>query len=138
MSMAGYYNLVGSITSQFYEVTDTNNATTTSGTDALLTTMTVTPVAGTYLCIFSTSIDNNAAGMAVSVSYYIGGTQKGASLVKSSVFDGGALSAGDARGVISLTTIATVNGSQAVEIRWSTSSGTATCGSRTLDLVRIN
>lgn len=119
------------------EVTDTASATTTSSTDALLTAMTITPVAGTYLCNFSSSIDNNTAGMAVSVSYYIGGTQKGATLIKSSVFDGGALSAGDARGSVHLSTLVTVTGSQAIEIRWSTSSGTATCGPRSMSVVRV-
>lgn len=137
MQPSGYYNLIGSPTAQYYEVTSTANATTTSGTDALLTGMTSTPGAGTYFCTFSSSIDNNAAGSATSVSYYIGGVQKAASLVKSSVFDGGALSAGDARGIVTISTIVVLDGAAAVEIRWSVSSGTATCGARTLDLIRI-
>lgn len=132
----GYYTLIGP---QFFEeMVDTSNATTTSGTDAQLASMTVTPPAGSYLCNFSTSITNSAAGSATSVSFYIAGTQKAASLIKSSVFDGGTLSATSARGSVAISTIVTVGGTDTIEIRWSVSSGTATCGARILNIVRLN
>lgn len=119
------------------EVTATGNTTTTSGTDALINSMTTTPVAGTYMVFFNTDINSNAAGSAISVSYYVGGVQVAATLRKTSHFDGGTLSAGSARAIVSLQSIIAVNGSQAIEVRWSTSSGTATAANRSLITVRV-
>lgn len=119
------------------EITSTTPVSTTSGTDALLTGMTTTPAAGTYLVLFNTDIDSTAAGAAISISYYVGGVQVASTLRKTSHFDGGTLSAGNARAVASLQSIITVNGSQAIEVRWSRSSGTATAASRSLITLRV-
>lgn len=118
------------------EVTATGNTTTTSGTDALMNSMTRTPIAGTYLVLFNTDINSNAAGSAISLSYYVGGVQVASSLRKTSHFDGGTLSAGSARAVSSLQSVIAVNGSQAIEVRWSTSGGTATAAARSLITIR--
>lgn len=119
------------------ETTATANTTTASGTDALMNSMTVTPAAGTYLVLFNTDIESNAAGAAVSLSYYLAGVQVTGSLRKTSHFDGGALSAGSARAVAQLQDIIAVNGSQAIEVRWSTSGGTATAAQRSLITLRV-
>lgn len=118
------------------EVTDTANATTTSGTDALLTTMTITPtIAGNYMVCFESSITSNAAGAAITYSVYVNGTQQAATVKKMSPLDGGTLSVGSARADASLRKkIAWTTGT--IEIRWSTSGGTATCGPRTMDIMR--
>lgn len=120
------------------QITATANATTTSGTNALLTGMTITPAAGTYLVMFSGSMNLNAAGSTGSMSLYVAGAQITHTVRNSSVFDGGALSATSATGAIALQHIATVTGSQVVQIEWSVSSGTATCGPRTLTLLRLS
>lgn len=119
------------------EAIDANNATTTSGTDAVLTSMTITPGAGTYMVWFSSSITSNNAGAAISYSYYVNAVQKAATLNKISPFDGGTLSATTARGAVSLVSLITVTAGQAIDVRWSTSGGTATCGPRTLAYLRI-
>lgn len=119
------------------EVSDTANATTTSGTDAVLTGMTVTPGAGTFLVWFSSSITSNNAGASISYSYYVNGVQKSDSVRKISPFDGGTLSATTARGDTSLNGLITVTAGQAIDVRWSTSGGTATAGPRTLNYLRI-
>lgn len=119
------------------EVTGFTDLNTTSTTDSLLTGMTITPAAGTYLVWFSTSITSNLAGAAVSTSFYVGGVQKADSLRKIIPLDGGALSVGAARGIMQFQGLITVNGSQAIEIRWSTSGGTATCGPRTMNTLRV-
>lgn len=119
------------------ETVVTGNTTTTSSTDALMNGMTKTPAAGTYLVLFNTDIDSNAAGAAISFSYYLAGVQIGSSLRKISPFDGGALSAGDARAVAALQDVITVTGAQAIEVRWSTSSGTATAANRSLILMQV-
>lgn len=119
------------------EASATADATTNSGTDSLLTGMTDTPVAGTYLVWFSTTITSPTAGAAISISIYVGGVQKADSLRKIIPFSGGTLTSGNARGGVFTNGVVTVNGSQAIEIRWSTSSGTMTSGPRTLNILRV-
>lgn len=118
------------------ETTSTTPVNTTSGTDVLMTSMTVTPVAGTYLVLFNTDLNSNNAGAAISISYYVGGAQLAVSQRKVIPFDGGALSAAAARGMGCLQSRITVNGSQAIEVQWSTSGGTATAANRSLITVR--
>lgn len=119
------------------EVSDTANATTSSSTDALLTTMTITPtVAGNYQVLFNSSITSNAAGAAITVSIYVGGVQDPATVIKLSPFDGGTLSATTARAVAFCLKKVTTNGSQSIEIHWSISSGTGTCGPRVMQISR--
>lgn len=119
------------------EVSDTSNATTTSGTDALLTTMTISASAGTYMLFFSTTITSNNAGAAITVSVYNNGVQDASTVMKISPFDGGTLSATTARGSVAIQRAVTVT-TGAVQIRWSTSGGTATCGSRVMTMLRVS
>lgn len=119
------------------EVNATASATAGTGADALMTTMTVTPAAGTYLVNFSCDITSNTSGAAISVSIYVGGSQKADSLRKIIPFSGGTLTSGNARGFCGTNGLVTVNGSQAIEIRWSASSGTNTTAARTLNYLRI-
>lgn len=118
------------------ETIATANATTTSGTDALITGMTITPAAGNYIVWFSSSVISNNAGAIITVSLYINGVQKADSVRTLAPFDGGALSALTARCGVSIQGLATVNGSQTIEVRWNTSGGTATCGPRNLLILR--
>lgn len=113
-------------------ITTTANATTSSGTDALLTGMTVTPTVGSWYFMFESSILTNNVGSTTTYSFYVGGTQVAATVRSIAPFDGGALSATTARGAVALNAVIAVNGSQAVEIRWNTNGGTATCGARSL------
>lgn len=118
-----------------FEASATVDVTTTSTTDVLVTGMTLTPPAGTYLVWFSGGADHSAQSVAVVVSIYVGGVLKTDS-VRSPVprFNG--------VGANTLTPIAvtngrvTVNGAQAIEIRWKTASGTATMHQRTLNILR--
>lgn len=118
------------------EITAISSATTTSSTDALLSGMTVTPAAGKYLVMFNTDFNSNSAGAAITFSYYVGGTQVAVTQRKIIPFDGGALSAAAARGMGTLQSVITVNGSQAIEVQWSTSGGTATSDNRSLITVK--
>lgn len=119
------------------EVSATASTTAPSGTDALMTGMTITPVSGTYLVWFSCDINSPTAGAVVSVSIYVGGTQKGDSLRKVMPFAGGTLTVGNQRAFTGTNGRVTVNGSQAIEIRWSTSSGTITTSDRTMNTLRV-
>lgn len=127
--------LVSGITSA--EVSATADATTTSTTDVLLTGMTITPVAGTYMAVFSTTVDHSAQSVAVVVSIYVGGVLKTDS-VRSVVPRFNGIGANSLSPMSCTNGVVTVNGSQAIEIRWKTASGTATSHQRTLDIFRLS
>lgn len=118
-------------------VTATSSATTTSGTDAVMTGMTLTPIAGTYLAIFTGVIQQNVAGDSITISFYVGGVQDSTSIMDAAPFAGGALTAGQASVPFVTHGIYTVNGSQAIAIEWHVSGGTGTVSQRKLSLVKI-
>lgn len=126
------------MTANATEVSATATATVNSSTDALITGMTFTPsVTGTYLILFSCDINSGTAGAAISVSYYFNGAQAANSLRKIIPFAGGTLTTGSARACVSINDINACTAGQAVEVRWSISSGSATTASRTLDVIRL-
>lgn len=113
------------------EATATVDDTTTSTTDTLLGGMTITPAAGTYLVLFSTSTVNSGNGAERNYfSVYSGGSQVSGTERKVGV-GGGAYSLAATQGVV------TVNGAQAVEIRWRVIAGTGTAAARKMILVRM-
>lgn len=119
------------------EVSATASATAGTGADALLTGMTITPVAGTYIVWFSCDLNSPTAGVVISVSIYVGGVQKADSLRKVMPFAGGTLTSGSQRVGVATNGQVVVNGSQAIEIRWSASSGSPTAAARTLNILRV-
>lgn len=119
------------------EITSVTGVTAGTGADTLMTGMTTTPVSGIYIVWFSCDINSANAGAATSISIYVGGAQVAASLRKVVPFCGGTLTSGSARCGVALQGTVTVNGSQAIEIRWSASSGTNTVAARTLTTLRV-
>lgn len=119
------------------EVSDTANATTTSATPSLLTTMTIIPNAGTYLVWFSASTTSNGTNCTQTFGLYNNGTLKADSSRTIQPYDGGTLAATTAIGAVAINAIVTVT-TGAVEIHWSTAGGTATCHQRTLNMLRIS
>lgn len=118
------------------EVSATADATTTSTTDVLMTGMTITPPAGNYLVWFSTTVDHSAQSVAVVISIYSGGTLKTDS-VRSPVPRFNGIGANSLTPMASTNGVVTVNGAQAIEIRWKTASGTATAHQRTLNIAKV-
>lgn len=119
------------------EVSATGLVTAGTGADALLTGMTLTPSAGTYLVLFSCDLNSSSVGAATSYSIYVDGVQKADSLRKVQPVDGGTLSSGSARVGVAINGVVTVNGSQAIEIRWSASNGTNTTSARTMNILKV-
>lgn len=118
------------------EVSATADTTTTSATDVLINAMTITPVAGTYMVWFSSYVDHSAQSVAVVVSIYSGGTLKTDS-VRAPVPRFNALGAQSLAPCVATQGLVIVNGSQAIEARWKTASGTATSHQRTLNILRV-
>lgn len=118
-------------------VTATSSTTTTSGTDAVINSMTITPAVGTYLVIFTGVIQQAGAGQSVTISLYVNGVQDATSVMDFAPFDGGTLSAGSASCCAVTQGVYTVTGSQAIAVEWHVSGSTATCFQRKLTLVKI-
>lgn len=111
---------------------------TASGTATVITGMTTTPVAGTYLVVFSTVCTSASSASTTTFYLGVGGTQKADSTRTVSPFAGGTLSATSASCGVTINGIVTVNGSQAIAIYWSSTNTTlVTVTDRTLNILRI-
>lgn len=105
--------------------------TTASATDVLIVGMTLTPAAGTYLALFSTSAVNSGNGASrMFFSIYSDGVQVAHSEREIGV-------AGGANSAVNTNAVVTVNGSQAIEARWRAVAGTNTAHERSLTLIRL-
>lgn len=122
---------------QSSKVVSVTTVTTTSTTDVLMTGMTITPIAGTYLVLFTGVIQQNAAGSSATISIYNNGVQDVDSVMTMAPFDGGALSAGQASCAGVTHGVYAVNGSQAITIEWHVSGGTGSVFQRKLSAIKI-
>ena len=118
-------------------VSANSNLTTTSTNDIVLTGMSITPVSGTYQVIGTTTFQHNTNNALAFLSIWIG-----AQVASSQVSATPQPQAGIGSSLnlnIPATSIAevSVNGSQAIELRWRTSAGTATSLNRVLMIQRI-
>lgn len=122
-------------TDNLEQATDTGDATTSSTTDVVLTNMTLTPGAGTWLALFSTSLQEAAtSGNSIFTSIYTNAAQIASS--ERSILVGGS---------IPITPIPVMNNAvialgvgQVADIRWRKSAGAAlaTSNERTFVLLR--
>lgn len=119
------------------EVGFSANITTTSTSDVLLTGMTITPVAGTYMVWFSTWLTHSNGNDTITMSIYSGGVQKADSIRVAIPFVG-ALSAITQDMPLATHGLVTVNGSQAITLEWHTNAGTATAHNGTLNILRVS
>ena len=110
------------------EVDSDATTTTTSTSDVLMSGMTVTPEAGTYLVFFTGSIQHSS-GAVTTISIYAGGSYVMRRTVNSS-------NATNRMGFSCVAKV-TVNGSQAIEGKWKTASGTATAYERGLHTLKV-
>ena len=112
-------------------VTAAGTITTTSTSDVAVTSMTLTPAAGTYLVFFTSDLSLSVAGGTVYTSVYFNGTQQTNSMqtyVNAST--GNRFSCNNQAKVVA-------DGTHAITIDWKVSSGTATMGNRSMILLRV-
>jgi hypothetical protein len=103
---------------------------TTSSNDILLQDMTITPPEGTYLIIAHTISLNTTNGAINRFGIYVGGNQVSNTIQNIQVSN-------NRHHTWSASSIETVNGSQAIEIRWSRNTGTAICFLRYISIIRV-
>jgi hypothetical protein len=118
------------------EVSFTSTITTTSTTAVVMTGMTMTPVAGTYLVWFSTWMTNTTGNQTATISIYSGGVQKASSVMTIIPFSGAVGSVNDGVAVSTQGSVI-VNGSQAIAIYWKTAAGTASAHNGTMNILRV-
>jgi hypothetical protein len=115
------------------QVFTTSSTTTTSAAPVLVSGMTITPEAGTYLVTFQGSLEHDTNAAYIWPAIYAGGVLDASS--------SRGFRRGNAQGNVvtpfSTTAIVTVNGAQAIEGRWSTSTANATCYERSLTIMRV-
>lgn len=111
--------------------------TTTSATPAVYGSMTLTPIAGNYLVAFDTYVQSTAGGNSITTGLYIAGTVVATSPRTIQFPTATLIDSGYPFYIGIQGQIITVNGSQTVDIRWSTNGGTASGFDRTLTLVKI-
>src|SRR3989344_1573515 len=114
------------------EASATAATTTTSTTDVVMTGMTLTPGAGDYLVVFSTSV-KTAAAATVFVSIYVNGAPQ--AHTERRHFQEGSI-AGFEEPLMTYAHVSVLAG-QVVDIRWRTSASTATALARTLNLFPV-
>lgn len=101
-----------------------------AGTDALMVGMTLTPAAGTYQVFFEGMMAASVNGVLATISVYSGGSQV--------VLSTRTTNLSNARiGSVAANTQVTVNGSQAIEVQWSVTGGSATINGRSLSVIRV-
>lgn len=116
------------------EVGASNTITTTSTTDVAMTSMTLTPGAGTYLAMFScTGYNNGTPGGYIEASLYVNGTQVATSLRRNT--NGGNNNASALEGVLAFQEKVTVTAGQVIDVRWRVNGATGTVIQRKLTLI---
>ncbi len=113
--------------------TATADTTTTSASDVLVNSMTLTPAAGTYMVWFSGSVDHSANNGSGEMSIYAGGAQVASS---ERDFARGA-GQGDVTTPFTCVALVTVDGIETIEGQWRTASATLTMHERTLHIVEV-
>lgn len=119
-------------------VNATSSTTTTSATDVLITTMTITPAAGTYFVDFCGTFTHSANNATITFTIYAAGSAvTGTAMVAEPTIQGGLTPTLPFSQPGCVSGFATVNGAQAIEARWKTSASTATVGTRILNILRV-
>jgi hypothetical protein len=115
---------------------ETTSTTATACSTTGTTLLTITPVSGTYLAIFSGNVTASSAGGNVLTVVLNNGNAITASTRTALPLSSAAVSVFQNM-TVTTNAIITVNGSQAISVVGTSSAGTVTVTQRTLDLIRI-
>jgi hypothetical protein len=115
------------------EVNATGDTTTTSGSYVLMDSMSLTPGAGDYLAVFSTSVRTSSEGH-VRISLFVNGVQQ--THTEREQFQEASIA--PAAYPIATHGSITVGAGETVEVRWLVTAGTGTANQRTLNLFPVD
>ena len=114
-----------------YSVVSSTTFASSSTTDVVITSFTVTPVAGTYAIWFNIATENTSGTATNTASVYRAGTKIADSERAAR------MAAANSPFALGSMTVATFNGSQACDVRVRTASASQTVRARTLLLIRM-
>lgn len=117
-------------------VTSTTLISTTSTTDTLVTGMTITPAAGTYLVFGYMTASATSNNRYITASIYSNNTLVADSPTFAFVRTGASILSNSDVVNLSPNALVTVNGSQAIDMRWRTTGGTAQAQGYSLIIIR--
>lgn len=119
--------------------TTTTTTSTASPSTAVIASMTLTPVSGTYYVSFCSTFQSNTNNINVVFGLFSGGSKiNGTEMSSTPQIQGGLTPSLNSLVPGCTMGFATVNGSQAIEVRWHVSAAaTATAGERILNIVRV-
>jgi hypothetical protein len=123
------YNIGGGIVNQ--EVNSTTAVFTTSTTAVLISGMTATPAAGTYMVTYNGMGYTSANNQQASIVIYKGGAAVASSVRMQDYAQS------NKRYTVQTQVLVTVNGSEAIEARYYTASGTFNMLERSMILVKV-
>ncbi len=112
----------------------TASTTTTSSSDVLVNSMTLTPGAGDYIVWFSGTLDGSSSSTYQYVSIYVNGTQVAHS--EREVYNESSIN-GALFPVATHARLTGVGATDAIEVRWRTTGGTATMYERRLTVSKV-
>jgi len=116
---------------------NSSSAITVTTTAAVIGSATVTPIAGTYLVVFSCNLTaSSAGGNAIKVQIYVGGTAQADTVRQATPLSSSALSVFQYM-TVATNKIVTVNGAQTIAVQASTSAGTITVTGLNFDVMRV-
>lgn len=115
--------------------TATADTSTTSGTYVVINSMTITPGAGTYLALFSSSGNVSNNGSVGNYAIFVNGTIIQHSERNKNVTSNQSNNLDDA---LNTQTVATVTAGQAIDVRFTINTGTFTVHERSLILVKLS
>lgn len=118
-------------------VNSTGTTTTSSATDVLIASMSLTPASGTYSISFCGNFTHSANNATITYTIYSAASAVGIPMIAEPTIQGGLTPTLPFAQPGCASAFGTVNGSQAIEVRWKTSAATATIGGRILNIQRV-
>lgn len=106
--------------------------TTTSTSYVVVTSLTITPVAGNYIAMFDSGVTHDTNNEKVYYAIFVNGVQ-----VTNSERIFTCQNAAERNAATTHVNNITVDGTQAVDVRWKVDVGTGTMGNRILTLIRL-
>ena len=119
-------------------VASTTLVTTTSATAVTLTGMTITPAAGTYHVLGRACLSATSNSRTINVAIFKAGVIEADSEVSAFIHSGNGFGTNTDIANTPVNAVVTVNGSEAIDLRWRTSGGTAQAQGYALTVQRIS
>lgn len=127
-----YFNGYSETAFVYDSVSSSADHSTASTSYELMDSMTRTPVNGTYMVWFNTNVVSSTSNIDTYISIFVGGVQVSDSerfIEENNTTD---------QSTMSTMALVTVDGSQAIEIRWKVTAGFTTAHAKTMMILKVS